>query len=128
MRYQVLENFKVRTSKEELELQPGQIITLPHELALRLLNKGKITPIGRVSYKVWSEILQAYLWVVDTNDDMHSLRSQGISEAIYTADEIKKLKDLDKNSLKEIHKIKKVFSESTVKEIIRSDREVKKPF
>jgi hypothetical protein len=117
MRYQVSDTFKVKTSKGEMELKTGQVITLPHDKAIKLLIEGKITPIERVAYKVYSEILQAYLWVVDTDEDMHSLRSQGINEAIYTGDEIRNLKNLCKDSLKEIHKIKQVFPESIVEEV-----------
>lgn len=116
MRYRVLETFKVRASQEEMELQPGQVITLPHDKAIRLLNEGKITPVERVAYKVWAEILQAYLWVVETAQDMHSLRYQGVTEAIYTADEIKKIRGISKDSLKEIHKVKEVFPGSTIHE------------
>ncbi|OGW36958.1 MAG: hypothetical protein A2Y97_10155 [Nitrospirae bacterium RBG_13_39_12] len=119
MKYQVLEAFKVRTSQGEMEPQPGQVITLPHDKAIRLLNEGKITPIERVAYKVYSEILQAYLWIVDTDQDMHSLRSQEVSEAIYTADEIRKLKGGEKDSLKAIHQVKEVFEDSHVDEVIK---------
>ncbi len=45
MKYQVLEVFKVKTSQREMELQPGQVITLPQDKAIRLLNGGKIIPI-----------------------------------------------------------------------------------
>lgn len=117
MKYKVLDSFKAQTDKGEMELQVGQIITLPYDKAIRLLNEGKITPIEKIAYKVWSEILQAYLWVVDTNEDMHSLRSQGKTEAIYTGDEIRKLRSLSKDSLKEIHKVKEIFPESIVEEI-----------
>ena len=63
MKYQVLDTFTVKTSQGEIELQPGQVITLPHETAIKLLNEGKITPVEKVAYKVYSEILQAHLWV-----------------------------------------------------------------
>ncbi|MFH0774177.1 MAG: hypothetical protein V2A53_01590 [bacterium] len=117
MKYQVLDTFKVKTSTGEMELQTGQIITLPYDKALRLLNECKISPLEKVAYKVYSEILQAYLWVVDIDQDLHSLRSQGKTEAIYTGDEIRKLRSLSKDSLKEIHKVKEVFPESIVDEI-----------
>lgn len=118
MRYQVLESFKVKTSQTEKVIEAGQIITLPQDRAIKLLNEGKITPIEKVAYKVYSEILQAYLWIVDTDQDMHSLRaSQGVSEAIYTAGEIKKLKCLSKDSLREIYKVKQVFENSKIEEI-----------
>jgi hypothetical protein len=117
MKYKTLDRLKVRTLHGELELQAGQIITLPHNTAIRLLNEGKITPIERVAYKVYSEPLQAYLWVVETDQDMHSLRSRGIKEAIYTSNEIKKLKGIDKDTLKEIHKVKEVFETSKIEEV-----------
>ena len=117
MRYQVIEGFRVKTSKGEMELQAGQIITLPYDKAIRLLSECKITPVEKVANRVWSEILQAYLLVVDTDQDIPYLRSQGISEAIYTAEEIQKLRRLNKNSLKEIHKVKEVFPDSIVEEV-----------
>ncbi len=75
----------------------------------------------KVACKIWSEILQAHLWVVETDHDMGVLRSQGISEPIYTGDEIRKLKGMDKDSLKEIHKVKEVFDRSKIEEINRHD-------
>jgi hypothetical protein len=44
MRYKVLEAFKVKTSQGEIQLQPGQVITLPHNKAVRLRDEGKIKP------------------------------------------------------------------------------------
>jgi len=71
----------------------------------------------KVAYKVYSEVLQAYLWVVDTEKDIHTLRSQGIAEVIYTHHEIKELKKVSKEDLKEIHKVKEVFENSKIEEI-----------
>jgi hypothetical protein len=45
------------------------------------------------------------------------LRTQSVSEAIYTGDEIRKLKGLSKDSLREIQKAKEVFPESNIEEI-----------
>ena len=118
MKYKVLDSLKVQTSQGRMELQPGQVITLPHDKAVRLLNEGKVTPIEKVAYKVYSEILQAYLWVVETDQDMHSLRSQGITEAIYTYPEIAELKKLSKEDVKEIHRVKEIFENSKIKEIL----------
>lgn len=114
MKYQVLDPFKVKTSQGEMELQPGQIITLQTEKAVKLLNEGRITPVQRVAYKVYSEVLQSYLWIVDTDKDMHSLRGQNVTEAIYTAGEIAELKKMPKEGLKEIHKVKEIFENSKV--------------
>lgn len=117
MKYRILQPFKSVTANGEQELHPGQEITIQdRETAFRLIGKGKITPVEKVAYRIYSNILQAYLWVVDTDQDMHTLRSQEITEAIYTADEIKKLKGLSKDSLIEIHKVKQVFEKSKVME------------
>jgi len=52
---------------------------------------------------------------------MHSLRSQNVIEAIYTRDEIKRLKGLSKDSLREIHKVKEAFPESKVEEMVKHE-------
>ena len=116
MRYQVKKQFRVRTSDGEMELHPGQVVTLSSETALRLLNEGKIIPIGRVAYRIYSEILEAFLWVVDTDEDIKSLRDRNITEPIYTADEIRQFKGITKEDLKKIHKVKEVFEKSKVEE------------
>ena len=73
-----------------MEVQAGKIITLDKKKALRLLNEGKIIPTEKVAYRIYSEILQAFLqaflWVVDTDEDMKTLRDKSITEPIYTAD------------------------------------------
>ncbi|MBT9169150.1 MAG: hypothetical protein DDT19_02504 [Syntrophomonadaceae bacterium] len=122
MKYQTLDIFKVKTLQGEMVLHPGQVINLQPEKAIKLLNEGKITPLEKVAYKVYSEILQAYLWIVDTDRDMHSLRSQGITEAIYSFKEIKELMKLSKEDLKEIHRVKEAFPESTIEEINKKKR------
>jgi hypothetical protein len=116
MRYQVKKPFKVRTSDGEMELQPGQVVTLSKETAVQLINTGKIIPIGRVAYRVYSEILQVFLWVVETDEDMKSLRDRSITEPIYTADEIRKLKGIDREDLKKVHRVKEVFEKSKVED------------
>ena len=117
MTFEVLKEFETETPEGTLMLKEGQKVRLSKEEAMSLIQDGLIQPIEKVVYKVYSEILQAYLWVVDTDQDMHSLRSQDITEAIYTGNEIRKLKGLGKDSLKEIHKVKEVFPESIVDEI-----------
>ena len=75
----------------------------------------------RIAYKMYSEILQAYLWIVDTDKDLRFLRGEGLSDVCYTKDEASKLKGMDRECLKGIHKIKEVFQESKVEEVIRKD-------
>ena len=117
MKYQVLESFKVKTAHGELTIEPGKVITLPHDKAIQLINEGNITPIGRVAYKVYSEILQAYLWVTEDTEDMKVLRGQGITEAIYTGEEIEKLNGISKDDLRAIQSVKQAFEGAIVKEV-----------
>ena len=119
MTFEVLKEFDTETPEGTFMLKEGQKVRLSKEEAMPLIQDGLILPIEKVAYKIYSEPLQSYLWVVDTDQDMHILRSRGIKEAIYTADEIKKLKGMDKDSLKVIHKVKEVFENSRVEEITR---------
>jgi|Deesub1362A_J573_1020465.scaffolds.fasta_scaffold00319_21 hypothetical protein len=124
MIYQISEPIKLRTSKGEVELRKGQTVTLPCNVALKLLNEGRIIPVGRVAYKVYSDILQAYLWVVADERDVKALRaSDDIAGAIYTGTEIEKLKAVPKEGLKIIHKVKELFPEAIVQEVVRLNYE-----
>ena len=118
MKYRILKPIKISTPAEDRTLPEGQIITLPKEKALPLIEKGKIEPVGRVSYRVYSEILEAFLWVVADYEDIKALRtSQKVTEAIYTEDEIRKLKGLDREGLKAIHTVKEIFENSKVEKV-----------
>ncbi|MGD0883567.1 MAG: hypothetical protein ABSA46_01605 [Thermodesulfovibrionales bacterium] len=126
MKYLVSEVFKVRTSQRgEIELLPGQIVTLPKEIAFKLVERGKITPTDEgAAYKVYSEILGCSLWIVDT--DMKEIRvSEGTTEPIYTADEIRKLKGMNKEGLKAVHMVKEIFEDSKVENIRRKENPAK---
>jgi hypothetical protein len=57
MKFQVIETFKLKTSKEEIELQPGQIVTLPDAVAITLIEKGRVTPIESLSVPSWLDKL-----------------------------------------------------------------------
>jgi hypothetical protein len=116
MTYRVLTKFKALTDRGEMEVQAGQIITLDKKKALRLLSDGKIIPTEKVAYRIYSEILQAFLWVVDTDEDMKTLRDRNITEPIYTADEIRKLKGIDREDLKKVHRVKEVFENSKIED------------
>ena len=124
MKYRVLRPLRISTPAEDRTLPEGQIITLPKEKAIPLIEKGKIEPVGRVAYRVYSEILEAFLWVVADDEDMKTPRtSQKVTEPIYTADEIRKLKGIDKEELKMVHKVKTEFPESIVQDMKLTDRE-----
>lgn len=75
----------------------------------------------RVAVKVWSELLNCYLWVVANDEDMQSMRSQGNAEAIYTRKEIAELKKLPKEHLKDIHKVKEIFECSKIERVKRNE-------
>ncbi|MDA8163288.1 MAG: hypothetical protein M0022_10380 [Desulfobacteraceae bacterium] len=122
MKCQVLEPFKVRISQGEIELQPGQIITLDKDKAIKLLKEGKIIPTNNIAYKIYSNILQAFLWVVDTDDDMWALKKEGVTDPIYTADEVRKLKGISKEGLKRVHRVKEVFEGSKVRNMQKKGR------
>lgn len=116
MKYQLIKDLTIKTGAGEMLLQAGQIITLPHETAIRLLNEGRITPVEKVVYRIYSNILQAFLWVTENEAGADKLRAEGISEPIYTGHEIKELRKMPKEALKAIHNTKTVFEGSTVKE------------
>lgn len=106
MRYQVIKDIEVKTPAGTVRLSQGQIIQLDRAEAISLIEDGIIMPTNRVAYKVYSNILQAYLWVVQ---DLEELKTKDLSEPVYTEDEIRKLKGMDKESLQAIH-LKKMSS------------------
>jgi len=188
MRYQVLHSFKVKTSQGEMQLQLGQVITLPHDKAIRLLNEGKVKPVKdvmanefhslckwlegfdlgseeikerlpalyqdlrdaiaemdscfvnedlqgflkaiskirqiytdalfccgrRVVVKIYSQLLEAYLWVVVDSRDVKALRPQGVIEPVYTPDEIARLKGLPTDGIRLTHRAKQTFLDGTI--------------
>jgi len=123
MKYRVVEGFRAQTSRGEPAIIPGQIVTLPKEKALALLNEGKIVPSERTAYRIYSEILEAFLWVVYAPEDMKAMREHGVTEAIYTKQDIAKLKKLPKEALKGIHMVKEVFPMSTIEKVKHNEKE-----
>lgn len=112
MRYIAVKPIQFRNKKVEA----GDTFTIKNEDAIKpLIESGVVRRIE--GYKIYSELLGCCLWVVADDEDMRSLRLQGISEAVYTADEIKKLKGIDKDSLKAVHKVKEVFEDSKVEDL-----------
>jgi len=74
MKYQVLDTFKVKTSQGEMELQPGQIITLAHDKAIRLLNEDKIKPVRDVIFEKYQSLTD---WL-----QQHDLTADEIKETL----------------------------------------------
>jgi hypothetical protein len=123
MTFAVLQEFETETPEGTLMLKEGQKVRLSKEEALPLIQDGLIQPIEKVAYRIYSNILQAYLWVVADDKDRETLRaSQGIREVIYSHDEIKKLKGLSSESLREIHKVKQIFENSEIEECKKNEK------
>jgi hypothetical protein len=117
MTFEVLKEFEAQTPEGTLMLKEGQKLRLSKEEAIPLIQDGLIQPLEKVAYKIYSEPLQAYLWVVASDEDTHFLRSKNVTDPIYTNEEIRKLKGIDKDTLKEIHKVKEVFELSQITEV-----------
>jgi len=119
MKYNVLENIKLQTTKGDLEVLPGEVLALQDNIAISLINEGRIVPIGKASYKIYSKILDDYLWIVATDKELQALVAEGIKEVIYTQEEVLRMIDegVTKEGLKAIHKVKKVFPLSSVEDI-----------
>ena len=119
MKYRVLEPIKLKTSKGEIELHPEQVTALHNNVAVKLLNQGKITPVGKASYRIYSKILEDYLWIVTTDKARKELIAEGVKDAIYTQEEVSNLIDegISEEGLKAIHKVKSTFTESSVMDI-----------
>jgi len=119
MKYSVLETIRLKTPKGEIILHPGQITALKSEVAIRLINEGKITPIGEVAYKIHSRILGDDLWIVATNRELQDLVNEGIKETIYTQEEVSRMidEDVSKEGLVALHKVKGAFPATTVEDI-----------
>ena len=71
----------------------------------RASNESKNVKRNHVAAKVWSELLQAHLWVVADEEDIELFTTHGLRGEIYTADEIRKLNCMDRDSLKALHTI-----------------------
>ncbi len=73
----------------------------------------------RKTYKIYSKILDDFLWVTATNTEMKKMLDEGIEEPIYTYDDVVKLDGISKEELRVIHKFKRIFPGSTVEDIER---------
>lgn len=76
------------------------------------------------SYKIYSKILDDYLWLVPTDNEMQELVAEGIKETIYTHEEVSRMIDegVSKGGLKAIHKVKQAFPLSSVEDVSNEDR------
>lgn len=126
MKYRVLEGIKLKTSKSEIELHPGQVVVLNNDVAISLISKGRINPIGKVICKIHSRLLDDYLWIVATGKGLRELVTEGIQDVIYTQEEVSRMidEDVSKEGLAAIHKVKKAFSGATVEDIENKQKKI----
>ena len=125
MKYRVLESIRLKTPKGEIELHTGQVTALHSDVAIRLINEGRIAPVGKVAYKIHSRILADYLWLVADDNELQGLVDEGITDAIYTKYEVSRMIDegVTKEGLKAIHKVKGAFPAATVEDIDSEQKE-----
>ena len=119
MKYNVLEIISLKTSKGEIELHPGQVVALNDDIAIKLLNQVKIALLGKASYRIYSKILDDYLWVVATEKALQELLYESIKDVVYTQEEVSQMIDegVTKEELKSIHKVKSAFPVSSIEGI-----------
>jgi len=124
MKCNVLKTVKLKTSQGKLELQQGQVVALHNDIAIRLINEGRIVPIGKVTYKIYSKILDDYLWIAATKEELQELVNEGTDDVIYSQGEILRMIDegVPKEGLKAIHRVKKFFPGSSVEDISDENR------
>lgn len=67
-----------------------------------------------VAVKMWSEVLQCFLWVVPDRDEAKALRDSGALDVVYTHDEIRALKGSTPEHLRAVHAARLEFPDSTV--------------
>ena len=60
---------------------------------------------SHVAVKIWSEPMQVHICVVADEEDIEIFRTHGITDTIYTADEVQTLNCLDRGSLKALQTI-----------------------
>ena len=123
MKYSVLETIRLKTSKGEIELHPGQVTTLHNDIAIKLINECRISPIGKVSYKIYSKILDDVVWIVASDRELQALVDEGIKKVIYTQEEVSRMieEGVSREGLVAIQEIKKGFPGATVGKIEQAD-------
>ncbi len=91
-----LSRVKVNDSKSDTRQEKGHVVK------------------NQKAYKIYSKILDDFLWLVATDEEMQKLIIKGIKEPIYTHNDIKTMDGISKETLRKIHTVKRVFPGSTV--------------
>ena len=60
MRYEVVIPFTVKTKQGDLNLHPGQVVTLEEEKAAKLIRERKIEPIGDTKHDTLNNLLSYF--------------------------------------------------------------------
>jgi hypothetical protein len=76
-----------------------------------------LPPVGIPYTRIWSNLVQEIIWVVGGIEEVGILVQRGTKEVIYTADEIKQMKDFTPEEVKAVHATKKVFPGATITEV-----------
>jgi hypothetical protein len=112
MRYQIKEPLKAKTLQGEIELQAGQVITLPEDKAIRLIEAGKVRPVSESmleQYKALIQWLKSYQMTIEdikeadielydsiltavenTDKAFYSENLQGFTEGVYAVKQLYK--------------------------------------
>jgi hypothetical protein len=79
---------------------------LAHEQEIKqAIDDSRSGKRNHIAVKIWSELLQAHLWVVADKENIKLFTTHGLRGQIYTADEIQNLNCMDRDSLKALHTI-----------------------
>jgi hypothetical protein len=112
MKFRTIAETEIVTPDGTVPLSPGQIVELQKADAIPMLEAGVITPIAKLAYGLHSDVLGSFLWVVPDESCARALSD--VTEPIYTAAEVRKLKGLSVEGLRAIHRAKIVFEDSRV--------------
>jgi len=115
MRFKVIIDHHAETPDGVIPLEQGQMIELDKDDAIPIIEAGVITPTENVAYRLYSDVLGAFLWVAPDESSTQGLGD--VAEPVYIADEVRKLKGLSPDGLRAIHRVKIEFKESRVESV-----------
>ncbi len=112
MKIRVTHQVKLKRNGEEITIEPGRLVALPNEVATELIRQDRAVPSFAV--KIWSKILQDFLWAVGSRQDMEGI-DPGDSP-IYQWQEIQQLinNNVEPGTLRAVHNTKRIFPGTTV--------------
>ncbi len=112
MKIRVTHQVKLKRNEEEITIEPGKLVALPNEVAIELIRQGRAAPFFAV--KIWSNILQDFLWAVGSLQDMEGIEPG--NSPIYQWQQIQQLIDdqVEPEMLRAVHNTKRIFPGTTV--------------